>query len=49
MLTQEQKELRRQGLGGSDLAAVLGLSPWRSPMVSMSRLAGCASLPKRAG
>lgn len=32
MLTPEQKELRRQGLGGSDLAAVLGLSPWRSPM-----------------
>ena len=23
---------RRQGLGGSDMAAIMGLSPWRSPM-----------------
>lgn len=25
-------ELRRTGIGGSDVAAVLGLSPWRTPM-----------------
>lgn len=28
----EWLELRRKGLGGSDIAGVLGLSPWSSPM-----------------
>lgn len=30
-LTAEQLTLRRQGIGASEAAAVLGLSPWRSP------------------
>lgn len=30
MLTAEQKELRRGRCGGSDVAAILGLSPWRT-------------------
>lgn len=31
MLTLEQKELRKGGIGGSDAAAVVGLSPYKSP------------------
>lgn len=31
MLTAEQKELRKAGLGGSDAAVVVGLSPFKSP------------------
>lgn len=32
MDNQAWLEARRTGIGGSDLAAVLGLSPWRSPL-----------------
>lgn len=32
MLTQEQQLFRRSGLGGSDIAAVCGLSPFRKPI-----------------
>ena len=32
MLREEWLEFRRRGLGGSDIAAIAGLSPWRSPM-----------------
>jgi putative phage-type endonuclease len=32
MLTPEQLEARKSGLGGSDAAAALGLSPWKSPL-----------------
>lgn len=31
-LTSEQLENRRKGLGGSDMAAILGVSPWVTPM-----------------
>ncbi len=31
MLTVEQRTLRQQGIGGSDAAAVVGLSPYKSP------------------
>lgn len=31
-LTAEQLELRRTGIGGSEVAAVLGLSPWMRPI-----------------
>ena len=31
-LTDAQRAARRHGLGGSDVAAVLGLDPWRSPL-----------------
>lgn len=31
-LTPKQVKFRKTGLGGSDAAAVLGLSPWQSPM-----------------
>ena len=31
MLTPEQKELRGRGIGGSEIAAVCGLSPWAGP------------------
>lgn len=30
MLTEEQLEARKSGIGGSDVAAILGLSPWKS-------------------
>ncbi len=30
-LTAEQLQRRQQGIGGSDVAATLGLSPWKSP------------------
>jgi hypothetical protein len=30
-LTQQQHDTRRRGLGGSDIAAVLGLDPYRGP------------------
>jgi len=32
MLTQEQLEVRRTGVGASEVAAVVGWSPWQSPM-----------------
>lgn len=32
MLTPEQIAARRTGIGGSDVAAILGLSPWRTPL-----------------
>lgn len=32
MLTAEQKEIRKTGLGGSDIAAVAGVNPYRGPM-----------------
>lgn len=32
MLTDQQKEERRTGIGGSDVAAVCGLSPWRTAL-----------------
>ena len=28
---EERKSIRRQGIGGSDAAAVMGFSPWRTP------------------
>jgi putative phage-type endonuclease len=31
MLTEEQKAARKSGIGGSDAAAVLGASPWKTP------------------
>lgn len=39
MLTSEQVEARRLGIGGSDVAAILGLSPWATPLdVYLSKL-----------
>lgn len=32
MLTEAQLQARKAGIGGSDVAAILGLSPWRSPL-----------------
>lgn len=32
MLTNEQLEIRKSGIGGSDAAAVLGLSKWNTPL-----------------
>lgn len=32
MLTEQQLEERRQGIGGSDAAAIAGLSPWSTPL-----------------
>lgn len=32
MLTEQQKQWRRAGIGGSDMPAIMGLSPWRTPM-----------------
>jgi putative phage-type endonuclease len=36
----EWLERRRQGIGGSDAAAVLGLSPWKSPLALWSEKTG---------
>lgn len=32
MLTKEQLEMRKSGLGGSDVAVALGLSPWKTQL-----------------
>lgn len=32
MLTADQIAARKSGIGGSDVAAILGLSPWRTPL-----------------
>ena len=32
MLTQKQHQIRKTGLGGSDIAAICGLSPWTTPL-----------------
>lgn len=31
MWTEEQKATHRSGIGGSDIAAVMGISPWKTP------------------
>lgn len=30
-ITNEQREIRRSGIGGSDVAAIVGISPWKTP------------------
>ena len=32
MLTEQQLEMRKSGIGGSDVATILGLNPWRTPL-----------------
>ena len=32
MNDQEWMDMRKSGIGGSDASAILGLSPWKSPM-----------------
>jgi len=32
MLTKEQKEIRKTGIGGSDVAGIVGLSKWKTPL-----------------
>ena len=32
MTREEWLSARRTGIGGSDIAAILGLSPWRTPL-----------------
>lgn len=42
MLTQAQIEARRQGIGGSDVAAILGLSPWHTAVdVALEKRGEC--------
>lgn len=53
-LTPEQIAERRQGIGASDAPAVLGLSPWRTPLEVFLEKTGRAgpqeeSLPMRVG
>lgn len=31
MITEEQRAIRKSGIGGSDVAGILGLSPWTTP------------------
>lgn len=38
-------EQRRQGIGGSDVAAIMGLSPWKSPLEVWLEKTGRASAP----
>jgi putative phage-type endonuclease len=42
---REWLQKRRNGLGGSDAAAVLGLSPWKSPLALWSEKTGLVSEP----
>jgi putative phage-type endonuclease len=45
-LTLEQLERRKQGIGGSDVAAILGLSPWQTPLdVFLSKTGDIANEP----
>lgn len=32
MITEEQRKARMGGIGGSDVAAILGISPWKTPV-----------------
>ena len=41
-LTPEQKENRNKGIGGSDAAAVLGLSRWKTPLDVYQDKMGCS-------
>lgn len=45
MLTAEQLEARQGGIGGSDLAAVLGLSPYKTPLDLYNEKLGLVELP----
>ena len=31
MITEKQRLERKKSIGGSDVAAILGLSPWKTP------------------
>jgi putative phage-type endonuclease len=42
---REWLQQRRNGIGGSDAAAVLGLSPWKSPLTLWSEKCGLVSEP----
>lgn len=45
----EWLELRKQGIGGSDVAAIMGLSPWKSPLEVWLEKTGRASAPDLSG
>lgn len=40
MLTEEQKTMRKRGVGASEIAAVLGINPWASPVDVWARKLG---------
>ncbi len=42
MLTKENQEERRTGIGASEIAAVVGLSPFDTPLTIYERKVGCA-------
>lgn len=48
MLTVEQLEARRAGIGGSDIAAVLGMSPWKTPLDVYNEKLGLVEPPDLA-
>jgi putative phage-type endonuclease len=42
MITEEQRQLRRSSIGGSDAAAAVNLSPWKTPYVLWAEKRGYA-------
>ena len=45
MLTEQQLEFRKGKIGGSDAAAALGISPWKSPAQLAAELLGKVKKP----
>ncbi|MGL4819500.1 MAG: YqaJ viral recombinase family protein [Bacilli bacterium] len=46
MITEEQRKLRRLSIGGSDAAAILGLSKWKSPFRVWMEKTGAVEVPE---
>lgn len=47
MLSKEQLELRRKGITGTDISAIMGINPWRTPMdVYLEKIGQGAPVPE---
>lgn len=46
MLTQDQLDMRKSGLGGSDIAAALGCSPWKTQVELWAEKTGAVEGPE---
>ena len=47
-LTPEQIEFRRRGITGTDISAIMGLNPWKSPLDIWNEKKGLAPPPEQA-
>jgi putative phage-type endonuclease len=47
MLTKKQKEIRKNGIGGSDISAIAGISPFKTPLdIYLDKMTGIEDQPE---